>query len=193
MMMAFQSAPEQGQVVFVGDSITAYWDLWRHWPNAVNAGVPGEDPRAILDRMDALLAAYPHAVAFHILAGTNHGPNLDAEVGRIKSMGVKCAGAGIPFMLCQIPPRPWLENAINAKIVELCAAVSFSPPIDYYTPMRIPPFPPGDQNASLFVDGTHPNSLGYDVMVAQLESVITARGFGFAPRLLTFLQSLLVL
>jgi len=140
------------------------------WANAVNAGVPGEDSAAILARMDSLIDAYPHASIFHILAGTNDHTNAwPAAVDNIESMADKCLNAGIPFILCQVPQRPWLMNGLNSAIVALCRERGFSPTIDYYTPFQLPG---GDSNTYFLSDGTHPNTLGYAVMKAVADPII---------------------
>jgi hypothetical protein len=165
-----------GELVFVGDSITQHWVL--PWPNSVNGGINGQDSAAILARMDALIAAYPDAALFHILAGTNDlTTGWAAAIDNIEAMADKCLDAGVPFVLCKVPARPWVMNGLNDGIAALCMARGFSPPIDYYTPFQLPS---EDSNTYFLSDGTHPNTIGYAVMKTVADPVICNK---LAPKL----------
>jgi len=165
-----------GELVFIGDSITQHWAL--PWPHAVNAGINGQGTAAILARMDALIAAYPDAALFHILAGTNDSTGAwDQAVDNIEAMADKCLDAGIPFVLCKVPARPWVMNGLNDGIAAMCRARGFAPPIDYYSPFQLPS---EDSNVFFLPDGTHPNTLGYAVMKAVADPVICNK---LAPKL----------
>jgi hypothetical protein len=166
------------EIVFLGDSITAHWLL--PWANAVNAGIAGQDSTAILARMDALIADYPNAALFHILAGTNDLTNAwPSAVENIEAMADKCVAAGISFVLCQVPPRPWLMNGLNAGIVALCYERVWSQPIDYYSPFQMTD---GTSNTLYMPDGTHPNTVCYAAMKAIADPIITNKT---APKLST--------
>lgn len=112
--------------VFMGDSITAYWNLPDH-----NAGIPSQTTKQMLDRFgsDVIGHSYQRVI---ILGGTNDA-NLSIFVPSdvIKNLGEMAAmaqSAGIQAILCTVPPN--YSNArseertveLNPQIIALAAA-----------------------------------------------------------------------
>lgn len=161
-------------VVFIGDSITAGWDLKDYLPDAINAGIPGQTSAQMLARFQAdVLDKDPSVVI--ILAGTNDIRLLDdPNASNIQIMATMASAAGIRVILCEIPP---IDNTLDfdfanttqeSKVVTnfnsevILTGLDYGYPIvDYYDALILPD---GTQNGALFLDGIHPNKAGYAVM-----------------------------
>jgi lysophospholipase L1-like esterase len=154
--------------VFMGDSITAYWNLPYH-----NAGISSQTTDQMLDRFasDVLGHDYKRVV---ILGGTND-VRLDSFVASdviesLSEMTAIAQSAGIEAILCTIPPN--FSDArseervvdLNQLIVALAAAKGLLL-VDYFSVLAGRP--------DYFVDGIHPNEFGYAVMETELGDRIT--------------------
>ncbi len=168
------------RVVFMGDSITQYWDtkesnLFAN-PNFVNRGISGQTtPQMLLRFRPDVVALKPKAVI--ILAGTNDiagntGPATPQMImDNLKSMVEIARANKIRPILCTLVPanRYYWNEAIKpvepiAELNTLIRAYAKAQKItliDYFTPMV-------DTQLGLKKeygdDGVHPNSKGYLIM-----------------------------
>jgi lysophospholipase L1-like esterase len=180
--------PEPGRVVFLGDSITANWDLTRNFPGKpyVNRGIGGQTTPQMLVRMfPDVIDLHPAEVA--ILAGTNDiAGNTGPETAKmfeenLQAMTELAQKHSIKVILCAIPPvsddtaTPRTARRPLADIVKLNVwlkqfaeenHVAFA---DYYSALV-------DEHRMLTEadsgDGLHPNSIGYEVMARVVEPAI---------------------
>jgi PKD repeat protein len=154
--------------VFMGDSITYYWQLLIN-----NSGIAGQRTSDMLARFatDVLGHGYARVV---ILAGTNDIWSPIAVSGQavqqIGAMAQMARAAGIEVVLCELPPmlnNPGyygpLQISFNASLADFARTNGYLL-VDYYTPMAGHP--------EYFLDGVHPNTIGYVVMEAALSSVV---------------------
>lgn len=187
-----------GPVVFMGDSITQFWQtgippaypaanptISELVPGAVDAGVAGQTTGQMLARFQAdVIARHPSVLV--LLGGTND-LRLDpyATTSNIVSMVGQAQAAGIRVIIGTIPPSalwtastflaesqtPSAIRAWNASL-KMIAADYGCPLVDYYSVMVNPN---GTENTALFdPDDIHPNSAGYAAMWAVLRPVLAA-------------------
>lgn len=173
-------APHGKLVVFMGDSITAYWGPSLPVSDASDVGVPGETSDLMYARFkNDVLDQKPTTVV--ILAGTNdmRHNGYQATQAYVQQMANDAAAAGIKVILGTVPPiNDWVVvttdegNAMVAKWNQdlKTLAVQFGYQIaDYHSLMVLPD---GTQNASLFnTDRLHPDAAGYVVMWKALAPV----------------------
>lgn len=168
------------RVVFMGDSITEFWDtkltnLFAN-PNYINRGISGQTtPQMLLRFRQDVVALRPKIVI--ILAGTNDiagntGPATPQMImDNIKSMAEIAKANKIRPILCTLVPanRYYWNEAIKPvepidelnKLIRAYAKEQKITLIDYFTPMV-------DSQMGLKKeygdDGVHPNSNGYLIM-----------------------------
>jgi lysophospholipase L1-like esterase len=157
-----------GNIAFMGDSITAFW-----WLPKSNLGVYGNTTAQ-------MLARYPSEVPNHgykaivILGGTNDvrvptvpiQQAVDAAMSGIEQMATLAAQENLEVVLCKIPPIRDIDPrvvALNTQIESYAQQHNYKL-VDYYTPMVGHP--------EYFRDGEHPNDQGYFVMQPVLTKVI---------------------
>ena len=180
------------RVVFMGDSITEFWD--RQDPSfftqgKVDRGISGQTTTQMLLRFrQDVIELKPQAV--HIMAGTNDvagntGPSTLAQVeGNIASMAELAKAHGIRVILASIPPAshfPWRAqlkpaatiDAINAWMKDYAERNGFTY-VDYHSAMADTE---GGMKPGLAGDGVHPTREGYRVMEPLAEAAI-ARALG---------------
>jgi len=188
--------------VFIGDSITHYWDLSAYFVRrgifAVNRGIGADTSTNILRRFEAdVLQLQPKHVV--ILAGHNNTAGLDAvkpvnrkskddlrqeivmDIRRMVQMSLQ---KQIIPIVCSLLPncveihknmelRNELIRETNEDLKLLCQEMKVIY-IDYYTPMAEDEYK--KMRAELVDDGVHPNVLGYDIMEAALRKELKANG-----------------
>jgi lysophospholipase L1-like esterase len=158
--------------VFMGDSITQYWNLPIN-----NAGVAGAFTADMLARFqtDVINPGYARVV---ILGGTNDiwlspSPNIPQAVANVEAMAQMATNAGMEVVLCTLPAnetnqsffaQPPLYPAFNQAITAYAAANNY-PLVDYYS-LTV-------NHPEYYIDGVHPNPAGYAVMEAALSAVVT--------------------
>lgn len=156
--------------VFIGDSITQYWNLPIN-----NQGIAGQYTSDMLARFstDVLGHGYTRVV---ILAGTNdiylaQSPNIPQAVANVEAMAQMASSAGMEVVLCTLPANETTESffiplyaQFNQPIAAYAATHSY-PLVDYYAVTIGHP--------EYYLDGLHPNRTGYAVMEAALAAGVT--------------------
>lgn len=176
------------KVVFMGDSITEYWnvaDPTLFGRDVVERGISGQTTEQMLTRfMQDVVELRPRAV--HILAGTNDvagntGPNSPEDFKNTMRAMVSLARANhIAVVIGSIPPtnrfswQPKLQPApriveLNAWLKAYCLE-THAEFVDYYTALA---GPDGELPAKFSNDGVHPNSAGYAIMRSLAEPAIS--------------------
>ena len=171
--------PGVKRVVFLGDSITAGWNLARFFPGKpyINRGISGQTSSQILLRFHQdVVDLHPKAVV--ILAGTNDlagnaGPETLGQIeGNLASMAQLGQANHIAVVLCSLLPtlHYWWHPQVPdpaARIVALnrwlkaYAARHHEVYVNYYRAMKTPA---GALQPRLTIDGVHPSAAGYAVM-----------------------------
>jgi lysophospholipase L1-like esterase len=181
-------AANEARVVFMGDSITEFWDkpgkaLFAN-KAYVNRGVSGQTSSQMLVRFrQDVIALQPQVVV--ILAGTNDiagntGPVSNASIaGHIASMAELARAHGIRVVLAALLPAnayywaPELKPAERVvdlnRLIKAYAERHGLVHLDYFTPMV-------DERLGLkraySDDGVHPNAAGYALMQPLVEQAI---------------------
>ena len=175
------------KVVFLGDSITEYWnaaDPTMFGRDVVERGISGQTSQQMLTRfMQDVVDLKPRAV--HLLAGTNDvagnaGPNSPEDFKNTMRAMVSLARANhIAVVIGSILPsdkfswQPALKPA--PRIAELnawlraFAAESHAEYVDYFGALAGPEH---ELPAKFSNDGVHPNTAGYAVMRPLAEAAI---------------------
>ncbi len=169
---------DQGAVVFLGDSITAKWNLAGVFGDlkVANRGISGDTTRGMLCRLqDNVLDLHPKAIVY--MGGINdfsQQPRGTAETisenVQLMLTQIQAADPKVPVLVCEILPAHFMPletvRAANAAVDKVVA--------DFPNAHRVKTFAAflkadGTQDASLFVDGTHPTAAGYEVWKRVLE------------------------
>lgn len=172
-----------GKTVFIGDSITAFWDLKASFPGQdfIDMGIPSQGTPLIKARFERdVIAFHPQTVV--ILAGTgdvvgSRGDlskvDLSQTVINLRAMVNDAVAAGIVPILCTVPPVA--ENITN---INPAAVGNFNPLIDALNVQILEvPVLHCDYHAALvnqtgvFKDGVHPNAEGYVLMTAVIDKL----------------------
>lgn len=172
-----------GKTVFIGDSITAFWDLGEYFPGQdfINMGVPSQNTTMIRARFDQdVLAFRPSTVV--ILAGTGDVLDTDADpntdmtetLDNLRWMIQEAVSNGIRPVVCTVPPQAPNISNIAAGFGDK----DFNPLIDRLDPLilELPGAAHCDYHAAMYdpttdsvlpnitKDGVHPNPAGYAIM-----------------------------
>ena len=166
-------------VAFIGDSITAAWNVGDCIKNAFNAGVPGNTTLKMSERFQSDVIGR-HPVAVVIMGGTNDmagGAFTDYGTDKVRDMALEARKNAITPIIATIPPMSdvpttwgWGPNIVpewNARIKAMAATNSFKV-VDYY-PLFLKD---GEQNMSLYDNPTHPNKAGDDLMCEAVRKVL---------------------
>jgi lysophospholipase L1-like esterase len=174
---AAKAAP--GTAAFMGDSITASWDLaaFDHSPT-LNFGVSGDNTSQMLARFHNQVIDSDPAVVV-ILGGVNDfqeqgaaGTNTDA----IQAMASEAQNAGIKVILCSVLPTDYPNpnlnlseiQAFNQHLIQIAQENGYLY-ADYYDVMVNAD---GTTDDSLLADHIHPNDLGYARMWTVLSPLL---------------------
>lgn len=167
-----EKAADEGAVVFLGDSITSKWQLGEAFAGmkVANRGISGDTTRGMFCRLqENVLDLHPKAIV--LLGGINdftQQPKGTAETisANVRSIleGVRAANPQVPVLVCEILPSRNATaetlRATNAAVDKVMEEFPNAHRVKTYTPFLNAD---GTQNASLFLDGTHPNPAGYAV------------------------------
>jgi len=174
------------EVVFLGDSITEFWqaaDPWPFWPRGANRGISGETTRQMLERFERdVLALRPRVV--HIMGGTNDlwhgdpGPDASAAMANLIAMVQAAQAHGIRPILASPPPiAPSAEHmfghselcpVLRAKVAQYCRAAGICH-VDYAASLTDQA---GLLKPALMTDGVHLSRQGYRAIRRQARDVI---------------------
>jgi lysophospholipase L1-like esterase len=177
-----QLAPDPNRVVFIGDSITDYWNLSKFFPNRpyLNRGILGQTTSQILLRFrQDVVGLHPRAVV--ILAGTNDLAGATGQVpleeieSNYASMADLARSNGIHVVFSSILPvhnYTWLSGRmlnqhppdkillLNSWLKKYCSD-EHTTYLDYFDRMVDDH---GLMKRELSDDGIHPNGNGYALM-----------------------------
>jgi lysophospholipase L1-like esterase len=172
------------RVIFIGDSITAGWDVADYvGKGTYNVGVSGQTSAEMYARFKTDVIDTDAATVV-ILAGTNDivlTPIPNPE--NVRGMVAAALAAGMHVVMCEIPPNtgalPYGMSAdqsdvdtkidvYNRALVQIAHDLGV-PIADYYDALILPD---GSQDLSLFRDHTHPNVYGYHAMWAVLHPLL---------------------
>ena len=165
-------------VVFLGDSITAFWHVGDCVPGAANAGIPGNTTAQLQARYPDHIAPL-NASKLILLGGTNDieqeaAPTTDS----LYAVAATAKNAGAQVIIGTIPPwgSPGNTAVLEARVVVWNAAVTAMATtygftlVDYFAVLVKPD---GTQDETLFnADLIHPNQAGYDKMCTALRAVL---------------------
>lgn len=188
----YESAPSpqkhdapSGPIIFIGDSITARWNLQAFGPDSINAGIGGQTSCEMLARMETdVLSKHPDKVV--ILAGINDiSIEPDANPRCVLEMAQRALASGASVIVgTLLPDFDWTGSqaidsdeqgmaAIDAFNAEIRAgAASFGYTIaDFYRAFLLK----GNQRHELFVDGVHPNAYGYAFMQSIVQALLQTK------------------
>ncbi|MGO9461757.1 MAG: GDSL-type esterase/lipase family protein [Rhodomicrobium sp.] len=184
-------SPDEGRVVFFGDSITEAWRLDEYFPGKpyLNRGICGQTTAQMLIRFrqDAV-ALRPRAILIH--AGTNDiggntGPmRLEDIEANLASMTEIAHANGVPIIFSSLLPPPHKATplsrynllkhppeqiaALNYYLKEYSAARGCEF-VDYFAAMR---GAGGHVKRDLSEDGLHPTPAGYRIMAPLAQAAI---------------------
>jgi lysophospholipase L1-like esterase len=174
------------RVVFLGDSITDYWGsrsgTWFQHNGWINRGIGGQTTAQLLLReRNDVLALHPKAV---VLEGGGNDMRLGFSAEEIRdnllTMGELAEHHHIAVFIAEMTPvcdcvRPLtglrtVENIqrLNHLLGEMCKDKHWTL-VDLNTPLADPN---GKMQASLTVDGVHPNDEGYALLSPIIERAL---------------------
>lgn len=183
------SATPRSRVVFMGDSITEFWDRDRRGAFAseshINRGISGQTTSQMLLRFrQDVISLNPRAVV--LLAGTNDiagntGPTtVEAIFGNIASMCELATQHGIRVVILSVLPaaKYYWAPEVDPKmpIIELnerlraYANASKHAYVDLFAVMRDAEL---GMDARFTDDGIHPNATGYATIWRELQPVLS--------------------
>jgi len=161
------------RVVFIGDSITARWDLDGYFGKGfINKGVESQNAEEIAARFQTdVVDLKPNIVV--ILAGTNDvrsEDDLAVAHASVAAMVQMARANGIKPVVCTIPPvLAHLESA-QAYNLMLTSDPALQVSCDYYRALTDGSGTP--IAGALNDDGVHPSILGYLRMAAEINRVL---------------------
>lgn len=175
------AATSTGPIVFMGDSITMLWPLQEFVPDAINAGISGNETGQMRARFETdVLALHPSILV--LLGGTNDIRNRDsADAENLFAMVRLAKDAGIRVIVGTLPPAdinlgsyPEVERKLfavmNDKIAKAAAKYGYDV-ADYYGAMTLAD---GSLDTYKYADRyLHPNRAGYEAMWLALQPVLT--------------------
>jgi lysophospholipase L1-like esterase len=193
--------PNPSRLVFMGDSITLFWDQPAPYGAGslqavkpfVNRGIDGQTTEQILVRLwEDALKLNPAVV--HIFAGTNDlggntGPETNTEIMDQLTSIVEVAQANnVKILIASVTPvvnlsggNVWTDRRPNPQIVALNQSIQAlcqqtgAVYVDYYDALVDPTT--GAMNVNLTVDGLHPNTAGYALMVPVAQAALAKVGY----------------
>jgi acyl-CoA thioesterase I len=161
------------RVVFIGDSITARWDLHGYFGKGfINKGVESQNAEEIAARFQTdVVDLKPDIVV--ILAGTNDvlsESDLALAHDSVAAMAQMARANGIRPVVCTIPPLLAHLDSTQAYNLLLTSDPALEVACDYYRALT-------DTNGTpiagaLNDDGVHPSILGYVRMAVKISRVL---------------------
>lgn len=171
--------------ILFGDSITSAYGGWYGYANRAsgfptyllrNAGVPGDTTADMLARVTTAVTAYSPALVV-VLGGTNDTGTPEDTASNLTAIYNAISGAGGKIVACTIPPNDWTPDADLAERNAWIRANYSSFPRTFLCDWTNQLSVGGDGVTPVpgyFVDNTHPNDAGQQVMGSVLASVLAA-------------------
>ncbi len=171
-----QYAPLEVDVAFLGDSITAGYDLKNNYPEylVTNRGIGGETTHGLLDRLEVSVLALKPKVCVMLIGGNNIDTMFEdyeqilmafrEEIPETKIVLVSLSPTGDP-----IAERNKTLAYNNVKIRLLAEKYGYEF-VDIYTPLF--DLETGQMRAEYTPDGAHHTAQGYQVITDALKPVI---------------------
>ena len=180
---------DQGEVVFLGDSITQGWgdDFGKSFDDlkVANRGISGDTTRGMLIRLEQdVLSLKPRAVV--LLMGTNDleekaEPETIAANFKLIVAALKKHNAKMPIILCKVFPSSETKSRPAEKIKQIndlfAAAVKGDSQIVVMETWLLFADQEGRAKEKEFPDLLHPNEAGYKKWAAALRPVFATYGF----------------
>lgn len=163
------------RVVFIGDSITARWDLNGYFGKGfINKGVESQNAEEIAARFQTdVIDLKPDIVV--ILAGTND-VRSEGDLGlahdSVAAMAQMARANGIKPVVCAIPPVLSHLTSTQAYNLKLAGDPALQATCDYYRALTDPNGTPIE--GALNDDGVHPTILGYLRMSTEINRVLNS-------------------
>jgi lysophospholipase L1-like esterase len=170
-------------LVFLGDSLTEFFDWQRRFPRfrVLNLGIAGEPVEGLLDRMDEVLSSMGGPDFLFLMTGINNIAADDYDfIGPYrKILSTLCSSFRETTVVVQsiLPVAlPWVDNKAiertNVQLKELAKECN----ADY---LDLSPFFFGDEGIavaeSLLDDGVHLSPRGYEMWSKAVEDFISAK------------------
>ncbi|MEW5746500.1 MAG: GDSL-type esterase/lipase family protein [Nitrospirota bacterium] len=177
---------EKKRVVFIGDSLTEYYDWQQRFPSyeVDNLGIAGETVEGLLGRVDKIITIIGrhNPEALFIMTGINNIAMEDYAITGICREVVKRLAAAFPeakIVVQSILPveLPWVESGkiqeINKALKEVAREVGGAY-LDVYASFVDKQGKP--DRSCLLDDGVHLSGRGYEVWSAIVESFLEKAG-----------------
>jgi lysophospholipase L1-like esterase len=164
------------RVVFIGDSITARWDLDGYFGKGfINKGVESQTAEEIAARFQTdVVSLKPDIVV--ILAGTNDvrsESDLAPAHDSVAAMAQMARANGIRPVVCTIPPVLAHLSSTKAYNLLLTSDPALQVTCDFYRALTDTNGTP-IEGALNNDDGVHPSILGYVRMAAEINRVLNS-------------------
>lgn len=189
---------DQGAIVFLGDSITQFWDsLGAMFPGVkvANRGISGDTTRGVLLRLqEDVLSLNPKGIV--LLIGTNDleeqaAPETSAQNLKLILAAMKAHNPTMPIVLCNVFPSSESKKRPAAKIKLMnqlyLDVIATEPQVTVLDTYAYFANGQGDARPEDFPDLLHPSVLGYAKWERALRPIlenvglITAWPDDFAP------------
>ncbi len=172
-----QYYPLQMDVAFLGDSLTAGYDVKSHYPEyaVTNRAIGGETTHSLKARLAVSVLELQPKVCVMLIGGNNPDTMFDDYEDMLITFREEMPETKI-ILVSHAPTSGSNQDKQNEKFVcnnariKLLAEKYGYEYVDLYSPMLDPET--GEMNEKYTIDGVHFTLSGYDVYTAQLKPVI---------------------
>lgn len=177
-------------LVFVGDSLTEYFDWQNRFPasEVLNLGVSGETVEGLLVRLDRIIPAIQKGGRnpdfIFVMTGINNIAMEDYEIIAVYREVIRAIAASFSesrlVIQSLLPVRiPWIDNTIIRQLNESLKQMAEDFKAEYLDLYPIFMSPGSEPKKEyLLDDGVHVSDKGYEVWSAALEDYLKSR-FGY--------------
>ncbi|UQZ20730.1 GDSL-type esterase/lipase family protein [Eubacterium limosum] len=178
-LSTFQLNNESTQVVFVGDSITAYIDWHEFFPEEelLNRGIEGDTWGGVLHRLDEVISRNPSTIIF--MVGINDIAQKIQPAEILRNIDIVCERIkeNLPearVLIFSILPSPNISidkvKEVNERIEQLSKERKNVEYCDIFPEFILED---GSPNMELFSeDGIHLNGNGYRIWIDRLKTIL---------------------
>ena len=178
-----ESCNAQKTLVFLGDSLTEFFDWQRRFPGSrvLNLGIAGEPVEGLLDRMDEVLASVDMPDFIFLMTGINNIAADDHDfLGPYREIlsALRSSFRDTTVVVQSILPvaLPWVDNKAIERTNVLLKELAKECNADYLGLSR---FFYGDEGVAvaeyLLGDGVHLSPRGYETWAKAVEDFIAAK------------------